>query len=564
MVRVRRRGMARAAASAGIDHFVSSELDTRIVDEVAVAVIATDPAGVVLRWNRHAEEIYGWSAAEALGHGLQELALAPEDAAFAQQVMRQVGRGRSWVGDFQIRRRDGVERTVHGRIVPFYEGEELSAMVGFSADVTDARRLEADRRRNEQELEYLARASAILDSSLDLHVTLQQLAELAIPFIGDGCMVDVRRDDGTIERYAVAAVDEDLRAGFERLHRHPIDAAGGHPIARAMRSGEPQLPDQIDREDRTSWGSSEEHLTDLRRFPGRLVMVAPIRAGERLLGTLSIALADGHKAFEPRKVDLAKELARRASTALENARLYSERTYIAETLQRSLLPASLPSVEGFEIAAIYRPGMGGTEVGGDFYDVFETCGGGWGVAIADVCGKGVEAATVTALARYTLRAAALHHSGPAAMLDTVNDALINTFQGSQFCTLALVLVESDGRARITLGGHPAPFVLRAGGQVDAVGRSGSLLGVVERPAWNEVGVPLAAGDTLLLYTDGATEAKTSRGRLGTERLARIVGRCAGLNAMELISRVESEVAARRRDDDADDLALLAMRYSGAP
>ena len=195
-----------------------------------------------------------------------------------------------------------------------------------------------------------------------------------MPFIGDGCMVDVRREDGTIERFALAAIDDELRDGFERLHQHPIDPAGEHPIARAMRSGEAQLPEQIEGEDRRRGRRSPEHLEDLRRFPGRLAMVAPIKAGDRLLGTLSIALSPQRTDFGPRDVALVKELARRASTAIENARLFSERTYIAETLQQSLLPASLPSVEGFDIAAIYRPALGGTEVGGDFYDVFETCG----------------------------------------------------------------------------------------------------------------------------------------------------------------------------------------------
>jgi PAS domain S-box-containing protein len=558
--------MARAAAGTRIEGLGSGELDTRIVDEVDVAVIAVDPGGVVLRWNAQAEEIYGWRAAEAVGHSLQELAIAPDDARFAQRVMRRVSRGRAWEGDFPIRHRDGTPRTVHARIVPFYEAEELVAMVGFSTDVTEARRLEAERTRNEQELEYLARASAILDSSLDLHVTLQQLAELAVPFLGDGCMVDVRREDGTIERFALAAVDDTMRAGFERLRRHPIDPAGDHPIARAIRSGESQLPESIEGEDRAPWATTPEHLADLRLFPGRLGMVAPIRAGDRLLGTLSIALSEERSDFGARHVALVKELARRASTALENARLYSERAYIAETLQQSLLPTSLPSVEGFEIAAIYRPAMGGTEVGGDFYDVFETCCGGWGVAIADVCGKGVEAASVTALARHTLRAAALHHQAPAEMLATVNDALLNTFRGSEFCTLALAVVEGSERSarlRMTLGGHPAPLVLRSNGTVDHIGTPGSLLGVVAQPDLREAEAALGEGDTLLLYTDGATETKTKRGRIGTEGLEKILSRSTGLNAMELVTRVENEIGLRREGDEADDLALLAMRFVGS-
>ena len=544
---------------------VSRGLDTWLVEEVGVAVIAVDPEGVVFRWNREAEQIYGWPAAEAVGARLEDLAIAPADARLAQTVMARVSQGKTWEGDFPVRHRDGSARTVHARIVPVYDPPgELAAMVGFSNDVTEERRVDAERRRNEEELEYLARASAILDSSLDLSVTLQQLAELAIPFLGDGCMVDVRRDDGSIERFALAAADESLREGFVRLQRHPIDPGGDHPIARAMRTGEPQLPHQIEGEDRARWASGDEHRDDLARFPGSLAMVAPIRSGDRLHGTLSIALLPGRREFGRREVALVKELARRASTAIENARLYSERTYIAETLQQSLLPTNLPSVEGFDLAAIYRPAAGGTEVGGDFYDVFETCCGSWGVAIADVCGKGVEAAAVTALARHTLRAAALHHSGSADMLDTVNDALLRNFRGSQFCTIALGLLEEgedSARLALTLGGHPAPFILRAGGDVEAVGRAGALLGIVASPELYEVEAVLGPGDTLFLYTDGATEAKTRRGRLGAQRLAKILGQCAGQSAMEVVSNVENGIALRRDGDELDDLALLAIRSS---
>jgi PAS domain S-box-containing protein len=545
---------------------IGSGLDTWLVDEVEVAVIAVDPEGLVLRWNCHAEQIYGWPSAEAVGRTLVELALAPADARLARGVMTEVSAGRAWEGDFPIRRQDGRHRTVHGRIVPMYdEHDELVAMVGFSTDVTDQRREEAERNRNEQELEYLARASAILDSSLDLHITLQKLAELAVPFLGDACMVDVRRGDGSIERFAVAAIDDGLRDGFNRLREHPIAPDGNHPIARAMRSGESQLPERIAAEDRTTWASDPQHMADLNAFPGSLVMVAPIKAGERLLGTLSIAMASERASFGDRDVALVQELARRASTALENARLYAERSYVAETLQQSLLPVSLPDVECFDVAAIYRPAAGGTQVGGDFYDVFDTPAGNWCVAIADVCGKGVEAAAVTALARHTLRAAAQHHSESGPMLCSVNSALLRQFDGSQFCTMALAVVETvDDTARVllTLGGHPSPMVLRANGEVDLVGEAGALLGVVPDPDLYEVEVTMNRGDALLLYTDGAIEMRTERGRLGTERLARILSRCAGVSAMEIVGSVDNAIGLRSLGDEDDDLALLALRFNG--
>jgi PAS domain S-box-containing protein len=560
-----REQMEWTTASEQIEGLSSTDLDSYLLDLVEVAVIAVDAQGTVFRWNRHAERIYGWPAGEAVGRRLVDLAIAPGNVRLAEGVMRTVVGGEVWDGDLPVLRKDGSAMTVQARIQPVHDAHgELMAMVGFSTDVTERRRSESERQRNEEELKYLARASAILDSSLDLPVTLQQLAELAVPFIGDGCMVDVRRQDGTIERFAAAAVNDPLREGFMRLQEHPIDPEGNHPIARAMRSGEPQLPDQIASEDRGGWASSAEHLEDLRRFPGRLCMVAPIKAGERLLGTLSIAMASERAGFGPRDVALVKELARRAATVLENARLYAERAYIAETLQQSLLPASLPDVEGFDLAAIYRPAAVGTEVGGDFYDVFETGSGGWGITIADVCGKGVEAAAVTSLARHTLRAAALHHDTAARMLETVNDALLRNFEGGEFCTMAVGVVETEthrARIQLALAGHPAPLILRANGTVEAVGESGSLLGVVPSPELHQVEVVIEPGDTLVLYTDGAIETRTRKGRLGQEGLGSILARCAGLSAMEVVANIQHGLDARRKGEVLDDLALLAMRFA---
>ena len=251
---------------------------------------------------------------------------------------------------------------------------------------------------------------------------------------------------------------------------------------------------------------------------------------------------------------LVQELASRAATVLENARLYAERTYVAETLQQSLLPASLPDVEGFDIAAIYRPAVGGTEVGGDFYDVFETCGGGWGVAIADVCGKGVEAAAVTALARHTLRAAALHHAAPREMLESVNDALLRHFDGSQFCTVALGVVQNGrhaARLSLTLGGHPCPFLLHADGSVDAVGTR-------RAPCWECYSTRSCTRcRSRCSRATRCCSTPTARPRRGPSAGAWAPRASSGSwhaaraqNAMEVVANVENAIALRREGDEA--------------
>ena len=168
--------------------------------------------------------------------------------------------------------------------------------------------------------------------------------------------------------------------------------------------------------------------------------------------------------FDEQDLELGEELARRCATAIDNARLYGERAYIARTLQESLLPAELPEIPGLETAARFRATGEGNEVGGDFYDLFESGGRGWTVVIGDVCGKGPDAAAVTALARYTLRAAAMRERLPSRSLALLNEALLRQRGDRRFCTVAYAYLETlDSGARVGFasGGHPLPLVLRA-------------------------------------------------------------------------------------------------------
>ena len=151
--------------------------------------------------------------------------------------------------------------------------------------------------------------------------------------------------------------------------------------------------------------------------------------------------------FDRRDLELAEELARRCATAVENARLYGERAYIARTLQESLLPSELPEIPGIETAARFRPTGEGNEMGGDFYDLFSSGGRGWTVVMGDVCGKGPDAAAVTALARYTLRAAAMRERLPSRGLHVLNEALLRQRTDRRFCTVAYAYLESVDERR---------------------------------------------------------------------------------------------------------------------
>jgi integral membrane sensor domain MASE1 len=238
--------------------------------------------------------------------------------------------------------------------------------------------------------------------------------------------------------------------------------------------------------------------------------------------------------------------------------------HIARTLQRSLLPSALPRIPGVEVAARFRPALGGAQVGGDFYDLFEAGDGSWAIVVGDVCGKGPEAAAVTALARYTLRAVAIHERSPSQSLELLNEALLRHAQAPEFCTAAYGRLDYEGNgARLTMsnGGHPLPLLLRVDGTVESVGLPGLLLGVDPEPELTDHTLELHSGDALMLYTDGLTDAYAPARTLEPDDLASLLASCAGRSASEIADRIQHAAL----DDDSkqprDDVALVVVRLA---
>jgi hypothetical protein len=236
-------------------------------------------------------------------------------------------------------------------------------------------------------------------------------------------------------------------------------------------------------------------------------------------------------------------------------------------LQRGLLSDAAPCVPGAEVAVRYIPATAGMTVGGDFYDVVPCEGRRWLLTIGDVCGKGADAAALTAVVRHTIRAVAPYESEPAKLLAAVNRAICRADSDGRFCTVALAALELGEQAgepatvTVALGGHLPPLVRRADGQCEAIGEPGTLLGVFPDPDLHERTTTLAAGDLLLLYTDGLTEARAPR-LLSTEQLGDALaatGRAApGPTVDTLVHQLAAGPGGFR-----DDLALVAVRLTGA-
>jgi serine phosphatase RsbU (regulator of sigma subunit)/anti-sigma regulatory factor (Ser/Thr protein kinase) len=255
-----------------------------------------------------------------------------------------------------------------------------------------------------------------------------------------------------------------------------------------------------------------------------------------------------------------------AAVITERRRVEDTVEYIADTLQESLLPTQLPEIPGVQAAAEFRPAGEPHVVGGDFYDVFQGDDGSWAVVVGDVCGKGASAAAVTGLARYTLRAAAMHESRPSRVLDVLNDALLRQRSPSEFCTVAFARLEPNGphaRATVSSGGHPLPLVLRSEGAVETVGSHGTLLGVLEHPKLNDATVELRAGDTLVLYTDGLTDAYAPERIVTHADLTTALASLAGRSAPEIAREVARTLLGGTDHEPRDDIALLVLRIPAA-
>ena len=230
---------------------------------------------------------------------------------------------------------------------------------------------------------------------------------------------------------------------------------------------------------------------------------------------------------------------------------------LIRALQQTLIPPAPPVVPGLDVAAVYHPAQG--DVGGDFYDVFEVAEGDWCAVLGDVSGKGIEAAIVTSTARHAVRSSALRERVPSGLMTELNKALLE--KGStRFCTVTLLRVQHTNGAwvaTLTSAGHPFPLLVRHG-TATRLGRPGSLLGMFADVTFHDVSIKLAAGDALVLYTDGVTEARNAAGEFfGEERMHAAIAQ-AGSSAKSIVDTVLASVL-DFQDGSADDIALVVIR-----
>ena len=542
---------------------------TAIFKAALDCIIYMDHHGRILDFNPAAERTFGYRREDVVGRPLADTVIPSSLREQHWEGLRrylETGEGPVLGRRLELTgmRSDGTEFPVELAVIrvnvpgpPFF--------AGFVRDISDRKTLEERLRWAEESQRFLAQASSVLAESLEFHETLAVVAQLAVPRLADWCGVSIREDDGTVNQLAVAHIDpQKVELAKALSQKYPPDPNSSYGVHEVLRTGKSQLLREIPASMIEAAAQDEEHLRMLRELDLRSAMIVPMVARGRALGAISLVFAESGRLYGESDLELAEDLARRAAMAVDNARLFEERSYVARTLQQSLLPPKLPSLPGIELSSVYRPAGEAFEVGGDFYDVFPCTAHAWAAVIGDVCGKGPDAAAVTGLARHTIRAAAAEENKPSRILQMLNDAVLHQRSDQTFCTVAYVRVKPapEGAAlSVCCAGHPLPMILRADGTVEACGAEGTLLGIFPDPELADLPDVLRPGDALVLYTDGLTDQQGPHGRWGRTGLENVLSKAVGQNARGISSVIERALMNGNGQSLQDDVALLVLRVS---
>lgn len=417
------------------------------------------------------------------------------------------------------------------------------------------RAAEARAKAARDDLAFLLNASTILSADLDAVQALKRLAQSCTPVLAPLCAVDVV-EEGRVRRVSTAAPTQAQR---DLLASHiPVYDADDDAVARVIASGTSEIAR------RTPTGPGPWSDLEVTGY-----LCVPLLDRGRAFGTVTL-LSTGDHSFDGHTVALAEELALRAASAARNARQYTQRATLARDLQAGLLLPDLPHVPGTSVATYYHPAGEGLDIGGDFYDLFPLADGRWAFLLGDVCGRGALAASTTALVRHTARAVAPLLPGPEDVVKAVNRALVNrpTSHGTGFVTLIYgrLTPAPDGLdIELVRAGHTLPLHLDTHHSARSIDAPGLLLGISADPRVTVRRLRLRPHESLVLYTDGITEARREDGTLlGERRLADALTstppRSAPQHLIDAATRAVHDFTGGRDIDD--DQAILVLTANG--
>lgn len=397
------------------------------------------------------------------------------------------------------------------------------------------------------------------NSTFSEAVTLQRSARLLAGELADWIIIDIDRG-GQLRRQFAAGARDGQADQLARTARNADPDPQSVPW-QVHATGKSMLLAHLD--DPAVLGTAPDGTPLLLALGAASLICVPIWDGTTGYGTLTLARQAGKGHFGFADLALAEELGQHLAIAIRVDRMFRRRSEVAEALQASLLPASLPTVPGLEFASAYIGATQWQEISGDFYDVFPIRDG-WAIAIGDVCGKGQDAAAMTAAARHSIRALAHVHHDPAAVLTGANEVLLAGDYGERFVTASLAFLRRRGRrVHVRLGGcgHPGPAVVRADGRVEILEVDGLPLGLFGDTTASRMELELRQGDLLFFYTDGVTEARSADLTFFEDRLEDELAAVAGRSAAETVRAVQDLVTTFSRGELRDDVTILAVRVA---
>jgi serine phosphatase RsbU (regulator of sigma subunit) len=445
---------------------------------------------------------------------------------------------------------------------------ELDAAVDSTASVT--RRMDM----------ITAVTRLLLDNStFSEAVTVQRCARLLAGEIASWIIVDIDRSGQLRRQFAIGPNGEQPDELARKVR--DIDPPPGsvpdrvHATARPVVLPDAVLPDAVlpdaalpDLGGAGILGAAPDGTPLTALLEVTALLSVPVSDGDDGYGVLTLARQPAEGRFTAADVALATELGRHLGVAIRVDRMFRHRSAVAEALQSSLLPARLPDVPGLELSAAYIPAGENLEVSGDFYDVFPVQDG-WAVAVGDVCGKGQEAAAMTAAARHAIRAIAHWNPDPADVLAKANEVILAGDYEDRFVTVKLAYLRRDGdhgkwAGEVASSGHPGPAVIRPDGQIDMMGGGGLPLGLFPDAEPERESVELGPGDQLFFFSDGVTEARSPDQRYFEDDLADGLAGAAGRPAAETVKMVQDLVSRFSQDDLRDDMTILVARILPDP
>jgi PAS domain S-box-containing protein len=519
-------------------------------------------------------DIVGYSQADVTAGRLSYAMLTPPEWVDADRAalaeLKRTGACQPY--DKEYRHRDGhrVPVMVGGAVVDW----QPFRWVTFIIDLTARQRAEHERAglllreraardeaaQAQERLTFLLSAGALAAATRDRRELLDQATRLVVPSLGDYCLVFLPTGDGMLLASAVHHHDPAQAALLRVLRELPVPATGPLIVQQAYRTGRTVLVPDVSTE-MPKWTAAEPGFTAiLRQVEPHSTICAPLTAGHNRLGVMIVTRSRGRPRFTARDAEMAEELARRLATGLANADTFAREHRIAETLQRSLLPDSLPTVPGLDLAVRYLPATAGADVGGDWYDAFPAGGSRVALVIGDVVGHSITSASVMGQVRNVLRAYVIDEPSPAEVLRRTSLALGHLLPEAMATVCCAVLDVATGDLDYANAGHPPPLVTGPDGISWLDDTDGIMLGVTACGGYQTGHRRLPPGSALLFYTDGLVEDRERDIGEGFAALASALQGAAGLPAAQVCTTAQDAMLGSR--PRADDICLLAARRQG--